>query len=175
MAENQPKNPLATDDVHPTPAASDVIEHIHEKHIGRASAIFAIILQLIVIALIIIFACLNIYIESPGQLSNTGRLLYVTGTTVLATLIASFTTGAIRELWFSSIISSSDHPGHDASRKYAKARTVVGLGSSVDRFRFWPVSVSLTITALMTSAMVASVTPTDILGTSPLRLFLLFR
>jgi hypothetical protein len=77
---------------------TDIVEYILGKEIPRFSVVLASLLQVLVIVLIIVFATIDLYIDKPGLLSNKDHLLYITGTTILATIVASFTTSTIRNL-----------------------------------------------------------------------------
>lgn len=146
--------------------SNDAFNHVIRTEIPWKSAIIAIVILILVIVLIVVFAFVNVYINNSGLLSNSNRLLYVTGTTLLATLITSFSSGTIRQLWISSSLryAREEDAIGNGKKEYAKARNILGLSSIKDKIGSWEVTISLSIAALMTTAIVASVTPTDCLG-----------
>jgi len=125
--------------------------------------ILAIFLQTIIIAFIIVSLSIDVYIRRPGSLSDRIHFLYITGITVLATLISAFTSGQIRHLWALKLAGDSDH---GSIRKAKQMATLVGLGSAFDSIKFFPISLSFLITGLITTSIVASLTPTSVNGMS---------
>lgn len=131
--------------------------------IFRPSALIALILQLAVIAILIVFNITTVWIQKPKgyatALSNTNRLLYLTGTTVLATIVTTFTTGQIRRLWFSLAVSTENIAAPD--RVLGHARTVIGLASFQEQAQHFYATASFWIIGLMTAAIVAGISATN--------------
>lgn len=132
------------------------------KSISLIQPILAIILQIFVIAFIVVSLSIKIYIRRPGSLSDSLHLLYVTGITILATLISSFTSGQIKCLWAFKFARADDDIG--STRRVKQMATLVGLGSTVDSIKYSPISLSLLITGLITTSIVAGLTPTAVGG-----------
>ena len=132
--------------------------------ISHLLAFVAVMLQLAVIVVLIVFNIVPVWIQKPqkwegNSLSNTDRLLYLTGTTILATIIASFTIGQIRRLWFAVALSTKNTATLD--RKLGHARTLIGLASLKEMSRYVFATVSFWLTGLMTAAIVAGISPTS--------------
>lgn len=155
-----PKDGAATDGVYEF-AQTTVADF--NAPISRLSALVALILQLAVIVILIVFNVVTVWIQKPKAyataLSNTDRLLYLTGTTVLATIIASFTTGQIRRLWFSLAVSTENAAAPD--RVLGHARTVIGLASFREEARHFYATASFWLVGLMTAAIVAGISATN--------------
>lgn len=133
------------------------------RPVSRLSALVALILQLAIIAILIVFNVVTVWVQKPkgyaSALSDTDRLLYLTGTTVLATIIASFTAGQIRRLWFSLVVSQDNAvaPG----RRLGHARSVIGLASLWEKARNFYVTASFWLLGLITTAIVAGISATN--------------
>lgn len=135
-----------------------------DNPISRLSAFIALILQLATIVILIIFNVVPVWIQKPQSyagtfLSSTNRLLYLTGTTILATIVASFTTGQIRSLWFSLALSKKDAPASGGT--LGRARTLIGLASLREQSRHFFISASFWLAGLVTTAIVAGISATD--------------
>ncbi|KAF4635843.1 hypothetical protein G7Y89_g2258 [Cudoniella acicularis] len=155
-----PKDDEATDGVHEF--AQTTIADFNAP-ISRLSAIVALILQLVIIVILIVFNVVTVWIQKPKayatDLSDTDCLLYLTGTTVLATIIASFTTGQIRRLWFSLVVSTENAAAPD--RMLGHARTVIGLASLWEEARHFSATASFWLVGLITAAIVAGISATN--------------
>lgn len=132
--------------------------------ISRLSALVALVLQLTIIAVLIVFNIVPVWIQKPkgygdNFLSDTNRLLYLTGTTVLATIIASFTTGQIRRLWFSLAVSTENAAAPEPILGHA--RTVIGLASLREMARHVSTTASFGLAGLITTAIVAGISATN--------------
>jgi hypothetical protein len=114
----------------------------------------AIAIDLAVVAFLIVVVFIDIYITRPGLLSTRVHALYVTGTTIVATVIASLASGQLRTLWLGTI-------RHDISHR--KENTLLAIGKWRDQLRYWPITVSFLITGLTTTAIVAGITPSTAL------------
>lgn len=156
----QPKDDEATDGVHEV-AETSVGDF--KPPISRLSAVAALILQLAVIVILIVFNVVTVWIQKPKSyataLSDTDRLLYLTGTTILATIIASLTAGQIQRLWFALAVSTDKVAAPD--RKLGHARTVIGLASLGEAVRHFSTTASFWVVGLMTAAIVAGISATN--------------
>lgn len=135
------------------------------RPISRLSASIALLLQIAIIAILIIFNLVPIWIQKPqsGQtnffsISSTDGLLYLTGTTILATIVTSFTIGQIRSLWFSLAVSGTDLS--ESRETLGRARTLIGLASFREQFRNSFSTASFWIAGLVTTATVAGISAT---------------
>lgn len=128
----------------------------------------AILLQLAVISFIIISICVKIYIRQAGlgTLSTSDHILYVTGITVLATLVSTQATGQIRHLWFRKTVLTEECI-EASNRKTGRAAAVAGLGSIWDSVKYWPITLSFLVVSLIMTSIVAALTPTMVLGKQP--------
>jgi len=126
--------------------------------------ILAVVLQGAVIAFLIISLCVDIYIRRPGSLSTADHLLYVTGITILATLITGHATGQIRRLWVYNLTSKVRGTHGLVSQARKRITLLVGLGMFLDSFKYWRISVSFLIVGLVTTSIVAGLTPTTVPG-----------
>ncbi|KAN0099208.1 hypothetical protein V8E51_012983 [Hyaloscypha variabilis] len=131
--------------------------------VSRVSALVTLILQLVIIVLLIVFNVTTVWIQKPGSvanaLSDTDRLLYLTGTTVLSTIIASFTIGQIRRLWFSYAVLTESTAA--PALLLGHARTVIGLASVKEQARHVYATASFWLVGLMTAAIVAGLSATN--------------
>ena len=135
-----------------------------DRPISHLLAYVALVLQLAATAVLIVFNIVPVWIQKPQRyegrsFTDTDRLLYLTGTTVLATIIASFTTGQIRRLWFSVVLSTENTA--TPNRKLSHARTLVGLASLKEMSRHFFTTVSFWLTGLMTAAIAAGISATN--------------
>jgi hypothetical protein len=121
---------------------------------------FLACLSIVVLTTVVIVR--PIHLTSYGSYSGHQRALYATLTTVVASTITSFTSSQIRRLWVAEV----DSRFLDAVRQnrvrniQGEWRTVLGVGSVGDWFRYWKIQLSYLGTALVTTAIVASITPT---------------
>ncbi len=118
------------------------------------AAMIAIILQVVVAVLLLVFNQCHIYFSDEGPMPMTAQNIYIVGTTVGATLITSFTLGQIRRL---SVQNLSIRERTMATRR--NISVIIGLGSCIDQVRFVGTTLSLMLTALITTALVVGVSP----------------
>lgn len=135
-----------------------------DRPISRISAFIALILQFATIVILIVFSVVPVWIKKPQvsagtYLSSANRLLYLTGTTILATVVTSFTIAQIRGLWFSLALSKEDAPA--SGRTLGRARTLIGLASLREQSRHFSITASFLLAGLMTTAIVAGISATD--------------
>ena len=122
--------------------------------------IAAILLQLAIIVLLLVVLRTEIFVDNWASSSSSIHLVYVTLLTVLATLITSFTTGSIRKLWFhrSAFLS-----GDSSSSTESSIKVLVGLGALADQFKGWQVSMTFVFAGLITTSIVAGLTPRSVI------------
>ncbi|KAG8525699.1 uncharacterized protein KY384_000459 [Bacidia gigantensis] len=127
---------------------------------GHFGPFVAVVLLALVFSFLIALLRVAVPIKHPGSLSNTERALYVTGTTILASCIATYVGREIKLLWTRIILRrSSDGIGYPSREDIAEMRTLLGLGTLPEQFRFWSTTGALLMIGLLTTAMVAGVTP----------------
>lgn len=120
----------------------------------------AIALQLGVVILLIVTICHGIWLEDNGNyiaftpLSTAVRTIYVTGMTLLATIVSSYTSNQLRTLWLREVVGivQVDVPPVHSRRTVA---VLLGQGNTSDSVKVWPTSLSLLITGLITTGIVA--------------------
>jgi hypothetical protein len=127
---------------------------------GFIGAYLAIALQIAVIAVLASFPFLNIFLRSVGTLSSTDHSLYVVGTTVLASLVAAYTTGTVRKLMTFELARSGSYK----TSQLRQTRTVLGLASIRDQLHSWSVALAFLVAGLLTTAIVGGLTPIVTLG-----------
>lgn len=158
--------------------ASDALLCPRTLHPGPGPYV-AILLCLAVIGFMVLAAFLDIPITSYGVvLSNTGQTVYTAGTTILAGAIAAFIVGQVTELWALDILyvandracgggetcspdtleEGSFHTS--AIARKAKARTVIGIGSLLEKGTYWPQTLSNLVIGLITTCLVVCLSPT---------------
>jgi hypothetical protein len=123
---------------------------------GFWTSVAAILLQLAISILLLVFIKTDVFVDSWAGSSSTFRLLYVTLLTILATLITSFTTGSIRKLWFHIHAFRSNDNSLSSS---SSIRVLAGLGELPDQFKGWQTSLTLVFASLITTSVVAGLTP----------------
>ena len=120
----------------------------------------AIVLQLAVAAVIATFAFVDVWLQHNAEtviqasIPNAARVGYITGITVLATLISSFTSGQIQALWLLHILM---RPTFKTVTLHERRQTSVLIGQAglLNKVKAWPISVTFLITGLITTAIVA--------------------
>ena len=130
---------------------------------SRVGPLLAIALQLFVTILIVAITFDGVYLRRPGYLSIHAHFLYITGITITASLITSYTVGQARQLWV--LKSAGNQQLQATNRGRHRASTAVGLSSLRDRLKYWPISLSYTVIGLCTAAIVASLSPNSVVGT----------
>ena len=111
-----------------------------------------IAMQFTVVCFLASVPFVDVWITYPGALSNQLRTLYVTLTTIAATLIAFTTTAQIRKLWLEQLQQNPTN--------LRRTATLLGIGTWKDSFKFWRITFSSIMTGLTTTAMIAGITPT---------------
>ena len=126
------------------------------------AAVAAVALLVVIIGLLTAFVFSNVHLATPtspfGTMATWSHTLYVAGTTALATAASIFVSGQVKRLWLSEVLHHSiDHSTR--FRPLRRARVLLGLGELSDYWKLWDIVSLLTIIALMTTAIVAGITP----------------
>ena len=122
----------------------------------------ALAVSLGITAFIIAIERKPLWLTSQGTLSTRQRQIYVTGTTILATLLAGFIVSRVQDILrrlFDHDLESSNHrnPITAQSRKW---RTILKVNSLGDAFSHTRIILGYIMLALITPAIVSSITPT---------------
>jgi hypothetical protein len=143
----------------------------HENFISKMAlstrdfimSIFALILSLAVTAEAIIVIFVRFNLTDSGPYSGLQRAAYATVSTIIASAITTFILGQIRTLWVANVnrhfFQELNQGGLKRIQK--KWRTVLSIGSIPNMFRFWKISFAYLATALITTSIVVSLTPTS--------------
>ncbi len=115
-------------------------------------------LQLAVTVLLLIVLKVDIFVD--GWASGNIHLVYITFLTVVATLVTTFTTGVIRKLWFHCSAFLTNDNSHFTR---SSIRVLAGLGELVDHFRAWRISLTFLLAGLITTSIVAGLTPRSVI------------
>jgi hypothetical protein len=126
--------------------------------------ILAILLLVAVIATLIGFLSKPFYI-AIGSMSVKSHLLYVTGTTVLATLVTTYVTGQIRILWVYECLRRGLGMESRAYRFERRVCLLIGLGKFQDNVRNPQIPFVYLVAGLITTSIVAGLTPTTVIST----------
>jgi len=124
--------------------------------IGPSLAIFV---QIAIPIFLIIIVFKGMWLEHDANtgytpLSNGVHAIYVTAIALLATLVSSFTVRHIRRLWLQIILNEME--AESATRLQRRQSTVlISLGGFRDNAKSWHIWVSLLISGLVTTAIVA--------------------
>jgi hypothetical protein len=105
-----------------------------------------------------------IYLTTYGIYSTKQHAIYVTGTTILATLFTSFISSQIQKLLLykldSQLRQEVTHPGGSGLVSLTRRwQAILRIGKLVDRGRHLPIALSYIFTSLITTAIVATFSP----------------
>ncbi|MCJ1387077.1 hypothetical protein MMC17_010206 [Xylographa soralifera] len=125
----------------------------HSEH-GKLLGVAALILNVVIVAFLIAIVFVDISLTTIGSLSSTARALYVTGTTVLASLCTYLTASQIRMLWLRRV-DIQLYNGKSYERVDPFWRTVLDVSSISETLRYWNVSLTFLVCGLTTTAVVA--------------------
>ncbi|MCJ1432841.1 hypothetical protein MMC27_002199 [Xylographa pallens] len=128
--------------------------HRQHSHHGTLLAVAALILNVAIVAFLIAIVFVDISLTTIGSLSPTARALYVTGTTVLASLCTYATTSQIRMLWLRRV-DAQLYNGKSYEKVDPFWRTVLDVSSISETLRYWNVSLTFLVCGLTTTAVVA--------------------
>ncbi|PVH70892.1 hypothetical protein DL98DRAFT_617346 [Cadophora sp. DSE1049] len=132
--------------------------------VARSSSDFwglatAAVLQLAVIALVCTVINVDIILPYWSEWSERTRLLYTTGTTILATIVTALTVGSIRKSWFNRISHAEPTSSSSDKKGRAQMRALTGLAEWKEQIIAWPVFVAFLIVGLATTVIVVALTP----------------
>lgn len=108
------------------------------------------------------------YLTTSGLYNTTQRAIYITGTTIIATLLTLFITTQIQDLLLrridntiqqSAIINRQWLQSSQFKAVNASWRTVLGISSLLEKARNLPIEFIYLLTGLITTAIVTSFTP----------------
>jgi hypothetical protein len=127
--------------------------------------IVAFLTSIIIAGLIIIVTFKRIDLTASGPYSGRQRALYATGTTIIASILTAWIQSQIRQIWVYQV----DHDFPTAlelqrlGKLNSKWRTILRVALFKEMLFNGHIQTSYLVTALITTAIVASFTPT--LGT----------
>jgi hypothetical protein len=109
ILDNSPATALSQDCARHKAHDSDYLSTAHQKNASSVISSEAlnvssrwlyatVLINVAVIALMTVVPFVGFYIRKPGVLSTEDRTLYVTGTTILASMIAALTSSQLRRL-----------------------------------------------------------------------------
>lgn len=114
---------------------------------ARFGPFIAILSQVLIATFQIIAVFVNIPLKS-------------TGTTILASCAATYSSSQVRLLWARKLLNRSLIRTSKLSKEQiAHVRTLLGLGTLREQLRYWSTTGALLLVRLLTTAIVASVTP----------------
>ncbi|KAB8339106.1 hypothetical protein FH972_022042 [Carpinus fangiana] len=128
---------------------------------------FAIALNCAVVAVLITFIPVEIYINRMDLLSTYDRSLYVVGTTLLGTMIAAYTNSQLRRLWLGIILKQTLPTVTLSNNRASRARTLLGLGNVREQIHGSDITVSMMLVGLLTAAIVTGLTPSTKMSKFP--------
>jgi len=120
----------------------------------------AIILALVVTAETIIVALTRFDLTDVGAYDGFQRAAYATVSTIVASAITAFVVPCLRKLWLARV-DRLFVPLTDRRRLQGRWGTALAVGSLTDLFRHFDIQMTYLVAALITTSMVASLTPTS--------------
>jgi hypothetical protein len=127
--------------------------------------IAAFLTSIVIAGFIIIVTFKRIDLTSSGPYSGRQRALYATGTTIIASILTAWIQSQIRQMWVYQV--DDDFPTalelQRLGKLNSKWRTILLVASFKEMLSNGHIQTSYLVTALITTAIVASFTPT--LGT----------
>lgn len=132
------------------------------KKSDLALSISAVLISAGIAAMTIIVVLIRIDLTNIGPYTGLQRATYATLSTIIASIITAFTTSQVRKLWLADI---DQHflAALNADRLISverRWRAALSVGTIKETFLNWNVQTSFLITALITTSIVASLTPT---------------
>lgn len=123
------------------------------------SSFIAVILGLAILAETIIVTRVRFNLTEAGQYDGFQRAAYATVSTIIASLITAFITSCLRNLWVARI-DELFVPSADRRRLQGKWSVILAVGSLLDICGHFEVQLTYLVAALITTSIVASLTPT---------------
>lgn len=158
LLEEQPKNANGANDDHQERTTSKYVP-VPLPSSSKGWVFFALILQGLTIALLVVFSRVDVWITKDSVLTNTSRAGYVTAITIIGTLISTYTSSQIRKLLVTRFASTGTDGRAPLPKAVRMLAVAVGLGSLSDSFTFWFLPLSFTACGLVTAAFAAALTP----------------
>lgn len=112
-------------------------------------------------ALLVAVVFTPVGVTKIGPYTGTQRAVYATGTTIRASLLATFVKTQIRRLWLWQVDRAFAKPIDLQSLRHLNKewRTVLWVSSIEETFRTWYFQFSYLLAALITTAIIAGLTP----------------
>jgi len=126
---------------------------------SASAPLLALAGSLAVTATIIALVFAPMHLTTSGVYSTKQRAIYVTVTTLLATIFTALVSAQIQKLLLRQVDSDLAASPSDIEGLNRRWRTVLGIGSLADRTRNILIGVVYLFTGLITTAIVASFTP----------------
>jgi len=120
----------------------------------------AIILALVVTAETLIVALTRFDLTEVGSYDGFQRAAYATASTIIASLITAFIVSCLRQLWLARI-DRLFVPSTDRRSLQGRWGTILAVGSLADLFWHFDVQITYLVAALITTSIVARLTPTS--------------
>jgi len=138
----------------------------------NVTPVLALVLSVATTAALITIVFTTTYLTTSGLYSSTQRALYVTLSTVLATLIAAFVASQLQHLLLQQIdhqLASVSNAEEGINLKALDARwqAVLKVAGFRDTFHHIPIKVTFLIVGLITTAIVAGFTPSTTIRVFP--------
>ena len=134
--------------------------------------VLAVVLQAMVAVTLAIFSTVDAFFGKGeggeylnGALLTSTHALYLTGTTVMASLISIYTTGQIRRLWVTKKYGTLYRDQEVPALLRRQLAVLLGLGSVQPQVLDWNLTVSLALAGLLTTAIVSRLAPSATSGT----------
>ena len=131
-----------------------------ENQKSHVPVYLAILIQTITAVFLIVLVFVDVPIKERGSLSNGDRSLYITGTTVIASIISVYSSTQIVQLWLSKLLPNPEHASSVPRARLDRIWSLLGIGKWAHQFKFFTFNASFLITGLTTTAIVAGITPT---------------
>ena len=121
---------------------------------------FALLIQTLTAVFLIVVVFVDVPIKERGSLSNADRSLYITSTTVIASIISVYSSTQIVQLWLSKLLPDPEHTSIVPRARLDRIWSLLGIGKWAHQFKFFSFNASFLITGLTTTAIVSGITPT---------------
>lgn len=135
---------------------------------SNTAPLLAIGLQLAISIFLAACAFIDLPLTPVGILMPTwAHTLYVTGTTIFASVATSFSISQIRRLWLAQTLRSSAFQQTGTTNSLRRTKTLLALGSLSDDIKHWDISLTIIFAGLITTSIVSGITPLPVSGTVP--------
>ena len=136
----------------PTPEISILRDSLPISRRGLY-AILALEAAITIFLVVVVFV--DIYLKRSGYFTTSQHTLYVTGTTVAASAVASIVAAQTRTQWLDRLFRIKDV--YPAKKFVERGRAVLGLGTWRQNVRQYSVAFSVIVIGLITSSVVAGI------------------